>query len=80
MLVPQEVPFHEWRGGPENENRGCMYIPTLTCNGDPDPLDDRLTINFCSGIDNSPLESTPHPGGREVSLEEHVHLGVREVL
>ena len=56
-----------------------MGVPTLLREDDLEPVDDGLTINFSSSVDDGPSELAPCFGSREISLEEHAHIGDQEV-
>ena len=49
VLVPQEVPVHDWRGGMGHGKKGQMIVPTIRSEGESYPVNDRLTIKFLLG-------------------------------
>ena len=77
MTVTQKVTIHERSGGLRYE--WWMVVHALPREGNPDPVDDWLTINSGYGVNYAPLDMDPHLDSREVALKEHDHVRIREV-
>ena len=71
--------FHEQSGKSAYVEGQWLVVPAILCEGNADPVDDYLTINFSSGVANGPSETAPHLGRHEVALEEHAHIGGQEI-
>ena len=56
-----------------------MVVPSIMCEGNPDPVEDGDTIRFGSSVGNVPSEMAPRLDRHEVQLKEHYHVGGREV-
>ena len=80
-VVPamQKFTVHEWRSGTGHGKGRQLVTPALPWEGNLEPVDDVLIINFCSSVNDGPSESAPHLGGSEITLKEHAHVGGREV-
>ena len=77
--MPQKFTVHGQSGGLGHGKGGRLVVPTLLREGNLDPVDDGLTINLCSRVNNGPSESSPQSGGHEVVLKENSHIEGQEV-
>ena len=70
-MVPflQKVTIHERIGGSGYGKGGRLVFLALSCEGDPEPFSDWLTINFGYGVDGGSSEMDPHLGKSEVVLK-----------
>ena len=78
-MVLQKVPVNEWCSGMGHGEGGRMVVPALMREGDPEPDDDGLIINFCYSVNNTPSDSAPRFGRCAIALEEHTHVEGQEL-
>ena len=68
MVVRQEVPIYQGRGGSSHGQRGRLVISTLPDEGDPDPVDNGTTIYLSYGANDRPSESLTFFSGQDISI------------
>ena len=79
VLVLQKFPVLEWCGGMGHGEGSWLAVPTLLHEGDLEPVDDGLTIKFCSGVNDGPSESAPRFFAHAIALKEYSHVRFRKV-
>ena len=79
LTVPQNFTVRDWINRLGHGRGGWLIVPALTCEDNPEPVNDCFTINFGYGVDGGPLETAPRLNRCEIVLEEHAHVGFWEV-